>query len=620
MRIDEPLSVAELSVLLPGHDRDLVHAIWLVTGGRRGPALRLAGEFVPGAGDPVAELALSVPSRSGFLIPDVALVRLLETAAERSLPVAVRARVLIRLARELLGDPAAVERRRTLVDEAVALARADGDGRALARALDGRLHALWDPAGATDRLDTAAEIIGLACRAGDPETELSGMLWRFTALTELGDLEAAETALVTYGRAGELLGDVPAKVIVLSRQAVFEAARGRLAAADSLTDQAEEAGHRAGISDTNRLTAGLRGQLALLRGQPGPPIEPLREMARTVPGQFFGATVARVLLAAGRDDEALLELDRVLPAVLAGTGPRWLGAVADLAVVAAHGGTEQTAHLLYAALVPYRGRLVVGGFASTVTGTVDALLGRLAHRLGRRDEALGHFDRAVAQEERLGTLAWLAATLAARGRPGDTERARSLAGRLGITIGEPGGDEWRLLRAGAGDDWTLETGDTTVRLRDVRGLHFLRTLLAAPGREIAALDLVAGGAGLRTAPAEPLLDSTARDTYRRRLSELDARLDEADRTGDVTVAGTVTRERSALVAQLRAAAGGAGRPRRHGAEAERARVNATRALSTVLGRLDTAAPIVALHLRASLRTGAVLRYQPAPGGPARWRV
>jgi hypothetical protein len=271
-----------------------------------------------------------------------------------------------------------------------------------------------------------------------------------------------------------------------------------------------------------------------------------------------------------------------------------------------------------------------------------------------------HFDRAVTQEERLGTLPWLAATLKVRGRGGDKERAAKLADRLypdksgdgsaswaaGRRPGGPGsaekadeinarpgsgvaardggeavpggGADWRLERDG--DDWRLVAGSESVRLNDVRGLHYLRTLLAAPGREIPALDLVAGGAGLRVPPGEPVLDATARATFRQRLDTLESQLDAADRRGDVRAAERLDAERTALVAELRRAGGLGGRPRRQSAEAERARVNATRALQTLLTRLEVAAPLAAAHLRASLHTGNRFRYQPAPGGPARWRV
>ncbi|MDP9796050.1 hypothetical protein J2S43_004562 [Catenuloplanes nepalensis] len=580
-------------------------------------------------------------------------------------PAVVRARVLARLARELLGDPSAASRRRALIDEATALARVAGDPAATAEVLDCRLHALWDPAAAGERLAAGAEIVGLARAAGHGELERRGLFWRFTALAELGDLDAAEAALAGYARAGELDGDPAATVVVRARQALLAIVRGRFVPAEMLILEVAALGHRAGLADTDRLTASLRGRLALLRGTPDGHAESLLELARRLPGQFFEATAARVLAESGRDDEALLELDRLLPAVLSGTGPRWLGAVADLAFVASRGGPLPAAAALYDALTPYTGRLVVWGGANMITGPVDEYLGRLATRLGRPAEANLYLDRAIALAERLGALPWLASALTARARPGDALRAHEINHRLGLRgtdrtasaeVGgsgpvdaregdrglgprgshriasagaggdTPGGDrdtgpsgvEWRLVRDGG--DWWLAAGAETARVRDSLGMRHLRALLAAPGREIAALDLAAGGAGLRPPAAEPVLDDEGRATFRRRLTAIDDELAAADRTGDVDAATRLTAERAALLVQLRRAAGLGGRPRRQSPEAERARVGVTRALRTAIARIETVAPLAGAHLRASVRTGAYPRYQPVAGGPARWRV
>lgn len=617
-----PLTEPQLTDLLPGLPPGTVHAVWLLTAGWPGPALDLGAGLPPGAGEEaVVELAIATPSRGEFLILDTALIRLLEHATSLVLPAATRARVLVRLARELLGDPSAPDRRRRLVDEAVRLAGDTEDPGTLAEVLDGRLHALWDPASAGERLSTASRIVGLAREAGAAEMERRGLFWRFIALAELGDLDAAEAALVTYARAGERDGDREAAVVALSRQAVLALVRGRLDLVETLAAEVRATGRRVGLADTDRLTASLLGRVAALRGDAAGQVEPLRALARRLPGHYFEATLARVLAEAGRVGEALLEVDRVLSSVLAGGGPRWIGAVADLALVASYGAAPAATQSLYDALLPYRGRLVVWGGANMITGPVDDYLGRLAARLGRREEALVHFDSAVAQAERLGALPWLAATLAARG---DRARARSITEDLGLPefgahpepAGRPG--VWRLERDG--DDWVIEADAERTRLRDVRGLRYLRVLLAAPGQEIAALDLVAGGAGLVTPTPDPVLDTAARGAYRKRLDSLEQQLDIADRAGDVESAVTLAAERNAVVAELRRAAGFGGRTRRHSAEAERARVNATRALRTLLARLEPVVPLAAAHLRASLHTGGSFRYQPGPGGPAGWQL
>ncbi|GAB3249295.1 AAA family ATPase [Kineosporia babensis] len=610
------LSEAELNRLLPGRQSDVVHAIWLASGGMPGTALDLAA-LIGSADDPVAVLALSAPSRTQFLVPDVALLRLLEWAATRPLTSEVRAKVLIRWARELLGDTSSLDRRRELADEAVQLAEGCGDPGVLANVLDGRLHALWDPAAAPERRDVSSLIVGKAREAGDGQAELNGLFWRFVALVELGDLDAAEAALVSYARTGELLGDSEAGVIALSRQAVLAIARGRLTLAEQLTEQVAKAGQATGLKDTARLTASLAGQLALLRGEAAGQVDPLQEMALRLPGHFYEATAARVMAEAGRDQEAGLELTRLLPSVLAGSGPRWLGAVADLAFVAAREGSVEDARKLYDALQPFTGRLVVWGGANTVTGPVDDLLGRLANRLGEQALALKHFDDAVAQEERLGAATWLSGTLAVRGRPGDAQRSGELTERIGIVRARP--DEWRLVRED--DAWLLEAGAETVRVRHVRGFQYLKTLVSAPGQEIAALDLVADGpAGLERPWSEELLDASARRSFNERLSSLEKLLDVADQAGDAGRGQSLSAEREALLAELRRATGLGGRPRQSSPEAERARVNATRALGTALSRLETKAPIATAHLRASLRTGSYFRYQPTAGGPQRWRL
>ncbi|BCY09913.1 ATP-binding protein [Actinoplanes sp. L3-i22] len=617
----------DLADLFPALSPAGVHALWLVSGGLPGPALAHAADvagLAPQA-DPVVELALALPSRAEILQLDAGLLRLLEEAVRRPGDPGTGARLRARLARELLGDQSAARRRQELVDEALTVARDHGDPAVLAEVLDHRLHALWDPAAAHERLATAVEIVDLARTAGDAGTERRGLFWSFVAWAELGRLDHAEAALTAYARAGELAGDAEAAVVVDTRQAMLATVRGRFEPALRLADRVAVRGRRAGIADTDRLVASLRGRVALLRRPADAEPEGLLELARRLPGHFFEASAARVLAELGRDAEAGLELDRLLPAVLAGSGPRWLGAVADLAAVAARSGDPAAAQALYDALLPYQGRLVTWGGANALTGPVDDYLGRLAARLGRHDLAVSWFDRAVESEQRIGALPWLAATLAARAAvlpdrdraERDRARAREITRRLGMGPA-PADGRWGLIRDG--DGWQLTAGTESAGLRDARGVGFLRTLLAAPGSEIAALDLVAGGAGLRVPAAGPVLDETARRAYRRRLTEIDQRLAAADRAGDPDGGAAAQAERGALVAELRRATGTGGRARTVSDEAERARVNATRALRATVRRIERVAPLAGAHLSASLRTGRMFEYRPMPDGPPGWRL
>jgi hypothetical protein len=288
-------------------------------------------------------------------------------------------------------------------------------------------------------------------------------------------------------------------------------------------------------------------------------LQMLRRLARELPGHLFEATLARALAGAGRLGDAAAELERVLARALAGSGPRWLGAMADLAAVAVATSDRDAAARLYDALAPFRGRLVVWGAANSVTGPVSHYLGLLAGAFGRRTEGAALLAESVAWAEQAGALPFAAHSLRALDDARARRRAREIAVRLGMR-GVQAADEWRLRRDG--DDWLLEAGEERARPRDIRGLHHLRALLAAPGRDIAALDLAAGGAGLAAPGHSPALDDAALRAYRRRLAALDAERNAADAAGDVDGSARAQAERDALLRELRAASGLGGRVRR----------------------------------------------------------
>src|SRR5215831_13019882 len=406
----------------------------------------------------------------------------------------------------------------------MALANRAGDGSALAEVLDARLYALWDPAGAQDRLDAASELIRV---------------------------DEAEVALAAFERAAAAAGDAEASVMGLSRHGMLAILRGRFEAAAALAEQVSVRARRIGMPDAERLAMALTGGIEAEQGDERSweaAAETFDQLARRFPGHLYEATMARILATLGRTAEAAALLERMLPQTLAASGPRWLGAVTDLSVVAAQVGGQTAAARLYEALLPYRGRLVVWAGANAANGPASHYLGLLAARLGRPDDAVAHFEDASGLAERIGARPALARSLMAlggalslRGGGGDARRAagllrrgRELAGELGLTVpvhGPPATmpDEWSLRRDG--DGWLLEAGREHARLADSRGLQQLRALLAAPRRDIPALDLAAGGAGLRAPAAPPVLDPTAAASYRQRLGELATELDAADAAG-----------------------------------------------------------------------------------------
>ena len=630
---DLALLLAEVGVVDPDAVRTLLVASRGLPGAARAFAAELAG--LPADVDPILHLALNVVTEtSGFLIVDGAVLRLLELAVDRATDDATRARVLARLARELLGDATSTARRRALVDEAEQLARRQGEPCVLGEVLDARLHAVWTPEGVHDRLRLGAEIVVLGRASGDEPLEWNGLFWQFTALMELGRVNEAESVLALFENAVTTAGDLPGMTMARSRHAVLAGLRGRFDDIAPIAAEVAELGRRAGLAETARLVGTIQSALLLERGAATdglPILASMRAWVPKMPGHFLGADLAMLHAQLGQHAEATAELERVLPEVLAGSGPRWLGAMGHLAVAAVL--TDHPSVMrIHDALLPYRGRLVVLAGANSAWNTVSFRLGQLAIRAGRIDQAIEYFTEALAFSRQMGALPYLAHThaeladaLESAPRPGGEEHraaARSIAQRLGMSRLlarlAPPADEWTLRREG--EDWLLVTGNEQARLRDGRGLHYLRALLAAPGKDISALDLVADGAGLTPTATDPLLDDAARSAYRNRLAALDKELDEADATGDPHRAVRAQTERQAILAELRKATGLGGRTRQTTAEAERARVNVTRTLRTAIDRIAATAPQVGAHLQRSVRTGLACRYDPAPDGPARWRV
>jgi CheY-like chemotaxis protein len=187
-----------------------------------------------------------------------------------------------------------------------------------------------------------------------------------------------------------------------------------------------------------------------------------------------------------------------------------------------------------------------------------------------------------------------------------------------------------------GEFWTVAFEGAAFRLRDSKGLHYISALLREPGRERHSLDLVGSqfppqGSAMRarTEPdaglhavgdAGPVLDPQAKAQYRARLDELEEDLREAEQWNDPERAARAKEERELLAHELASAVGLGGRDRKVGSDAERARINVTRAIKAVLDRIAEHSPALGKHFEATLRTGTFCSYVPDPRSPLRWEL
>ena len=120
-------------------------------------------------------------------------------------------------------------------------------------------------------------------------------------------------------------------------------------------------------------------------------------------------------------------------------------------------------------------------------------------------------------------------------------------------------------------------------------------------------------AGARHAETDSgtLLDATALAAYRHRLTELDQDLASARSDHDIGRAQYLDEQRTALLAELRRAAGLAGRLRPLGTSTtERARKTVTSRLREAIRRIEAVLPELGEHLDRSVITGTTCRYEP----------
>ena len=249
---------------------------------------------------------------------------------------------------------------------------------------------------------------------------------------------------------------------------------------------------------------------------------------------------------------------------------------------------------------------------------------------GHREQATAYAEHALALARDIGhqpltARASTALALVWREQPdgeaathGERARTDDRTAALGATVptaAEPQPPVSRVTCTRHGRRWRVEWGTNAVVLDQSVGMLHLAVLIANPDVEIAAIDLVAGldvvartvnGGGL---PAQPVLDHTAIQRYRRRLTELGEEIDRLESDGDDRAAAA-RKERDWVLSELGVSTGLGGRPRGFTDNQERARVAVGKAIRRTLTRIERADAIVGAHLRTAIHTGNRCCYRP----------
>ena len=597
---------------------------------------------------------------------DRRMIPLLENAlgalGERPSP--WRVRLLARLACALRGSSER-EQSEILGRQAVEMARDLGDRRTLLYALVALCGAIWWPENPAERLTVADEIIEGALAAGDSEREFQGHLVREISFLELGDSSRFQAELNNLAEPADEVRSPAQRWMVTAVRANLALQQGRLPDAERFATEARDHGARSTLFDAQAHFASQTYFIRTEQGRPREALELVQHAAERLTWYpFLRCELADLHVQLGEE-----RASRILYFELADDGfgsvPRdneWILALTLLAPLSVRHDDLNRVSMLYELLLPFAARHAVG-HAEGTTGSVSRALGILAAGLSRFHDAETHFAFAIEHNEQMGARLWtidtqvrLARMLLTRDAPGDGERAKPLligalracrsldlvrlereilelrpdletASAQALGIGARLGAVFRR----EGEYWSIAFDDDAFRLKDSKGLRHLSQLLAAPGREIHALELVSvveghaprrrrSDAVLRTeaAQAANVLDERAKAEYATRLRELESELEEAESWNDHERASRLGEEIDFLARELGAAVGLGGRDRLAASDAERARVNVTRAIKATLERIAEHSPSLGRHLAITVRTGTFCSYQPDPRVPVTW--
>jgi tetratricopeptide (TPR) repeat protein len=356
------------------------------------------------------------------------------------------------------------------------------------------------------------------------------------------------------------------------------------------------------------------------------------------------------------------------------SGMDWLPILVFLSEICCYLGDKSRAERLRTMLAPFSDRNVTYlGIVSL--GSAAAFLAKLASLTGRFDEAAAHFEHAIEFNDRIGARPWLAETQHEYARMLLTEEsirdeqraaallesARSIASSIvsvrllskidlldaSLTTGSQAkslaadahSDKMKLVEntfSRQGEYWTIFFQGCTTRLRNTKGLEYIAILLANPNREFHAINLASGAklsaevddsfevrrvsrnpeSGMRITKdlgnGGEVLDPSAINAYRARLSELHEELGAAKKSDDLERGLRLERELEAIQSELRHAVGRRGKIRADNSVAERARVNVTRTIRMVLEKIAKNDAELGRVLSRGIRTGTFCCYVSDP--------
>jgi DNA-binding SARP family transcriptional activator len=397
-------------------------------------AARLALEFGDVETLVFAALANSRQIQSTTGTIDQERVEVLEAAIGRvgTEDTAQRAMLLAHLAvdRSYDGEP---DRRRSLVEEALVIARRVGDPATLFDVLVRRVG-IWMPEDVGERLAESAEALAIAESLDDPVARFWALFYRSIVAAEAGDRALLDECRSRFSGEARTTGQPMLEWVTTYAQGWQLILEGDLEGAELQANQALELGGATGQPDAMAIYGGQLVDLRWHQGRDVELVELIEQMVESTPDiDSFRAALARIYADVGRTEEA-----RVLLAAEAAVefahpfDPLAATTLVMWAEVGIQTGDAVSAEVLLNRLGSFADQVVCNGV--DIFGSLDHYRGALCAVLGRFDEAERLLTQGCAVHQNLCAPFFearshleLARMLGTRGAPGDVEQAHRRA-------------------------------------------------------------------------------------------------------------------------------------------------------------------------------------------------